>query len=80
MRDGLAELLADIVAAAEKQGKTKPRLSPKPYWSVLTVACQAGWDMRVSTLDKLAKVVGLRLTLGPDVPIAVKIQKGILFK
>ena len=81
MRDGLAELLAEIVAAAEKQGKTQAEIVAEAGIgaSSLSRAKRVG-DMRVSTLDKLAKVVGLRLTLGPDVPIAVKIQKGILFK
>lgn len=81
MSGGLTELLAEIVEAAERQGHTQAGIVAQAGIgaSSLSRAKRVG-DMRVSTLAKLAKVVGLRLTLSPGVPIAVKIQKGELFK
>lgn len=81
MNDGLTELLAEIVEAAETQGHTQAEIVAQSGIgaSSLSRAKRVG-DMRVSTLTKLAKVVGLRLTLSPDVPMAVKIQNGELFK
>ena len=81
MSGGLTELLAEIVDAAEKLGKTQAEIVAQAGIgaSSLSRAKRVG-DMRVSTLEKLAKTVGLRLTLGTDVPIAAKIQKGTLFK
>jgi transcriptional regulator with XRE-family HTH domain len=45
----------------------------------LSRAKKAG-DMRVSTLNELAAVVGLKLTLVADQPLITKIDSGSLFE
>jgi transcriptional regulator with XRE-family HTH domain len=45
----------------------------------LSRAKKAG-DMRVSTLNELADVVGLKLTLVADQPLITKIDSGSLFE
>jgi hypothetical protein len=75
------ELLRQIIASGRQKGlrqqdiARRARLRPES----LSRAKKSG-DMRVSNLEELARVVGLRLVLAPDQPIIEKIDKGTLFE
>jgi DNA-binding phage protein len=75
------ELLSRIIAVGRQKGlrqqdiARRARLQPES----LSRAKKSG-DMYVSSLDELARVVGLRLTLVPDQPLIEKIDKGTLFE
>jgi DNA-binding phage protein len=75
------ELLRQIIALGRQKGlrqqdiARRARLRPES----LSRAKKSG-DMRVSNLEELARVVGLRLVLAPDQPVIEKIDKGTLFE
>jgi DNA-binding phage protein len=75
------ELLSRIIAVGRQKGlrqqdiARRARLQPES----LSRAKKSG-DMYVSSLDELARVVGLRLTLVPDQPLIEKIDAGTLFE
>lgn len=75
------ELLRQIIALGRQKGLTqqdiarRARLQPES----LSRAKKSG-DMYVSSLDELARAVGLRLVLVPDQPVIEKIEKGTLFE
>jgi transcriptional regulator with XRE-family HTH domain len=75
------ELLGQIIALGRQKGlrqqdiARRARLQPE----TLSRAKKSG-DMHVSSLEELARVVGLRLVLMPDQPVIEKIDKGTLFE
>ncbi|MEA2079956.1 MAG: hypothetical protein U9P00_08885 [Pseudomonadota bacterium] len=81
MSDTLIGLLNEIIDTAERQGMNQAQLVEQAGLGEVTLsrAKKAG-DLRYSTLERLAKAVGLRVTLSPDVPMARKIETGELFK
>lgn len=81
MADVLPELLNEIVETARRKGKTQADIVAEAGIGVSSLSrAKSAGDIRLSTLVKLAKTVGLRLTLSPDITIADKIKKGTLFK
>ena len=76
-----SELLSQIIALGRRQGlrqkdiARRARLQPES----LSRAKKSG-DMYVSSLEELARVVGLKLVLVPDEPVIEKIDKGTLFE
>jgi transcriptional regulator with XRE-family HTH domain len=74
-------LLQQILAVAKAQGLTQLTLSQRAGITPETLSrAKQGGDMRVSTLNELAHVVGLRLTLVADAPLREKIDSGTLFE
>ena len=75
------ELLRQIIALGRQKGlrqqdiARRARLQPES----LSRAKKSG-DMYVSSLEELARVVGLKLVLVPDQPVIEKIDKGTLFE
>ncbi len=80
MSEALSELLDEIIATGKRQGKTQGELVEQAGLGAATLSrAKQADDVRFSTLERLAKTVGLRLTLTPDIPLANKVQKGELF-
>ena len=77
----ISELLPQILALAREQGLTQLALAQRAGITpeALSRAKQGG-DMRVSTLNELAHVVGLKLALVSDAPLREKIDSGTLFE
>jgi transcriptional regulator with XRE-family HTH domain len=74
-------LLQQILAVAKAQGLTQLTLSQRAGITPETLSrAKQGGDMRVSTLNELAHVVGLKLTLVADAPLREKIDSGTLFE
>jgi len=75
------ELLTQIITLGRQKGlkqqdiARRARLHPES----LSRAKKSG-DMHVSSLDELARVVGLKLALVSDQPVIEKIDKGTLFE
>jgi transcriptional regulator with XRE-family HTH domain len=81
MTQHLAELLDEIIAAGKRQGKTQAQLVAQAGLGAATLSrAKQADDVRYSTLERLAKTVGLRLGLVPDEPLAARVQKGELFE
>jgi len=76
-----ADLLSQILKLGKEQGLRQfdiaRRAGIKP--ESLSRAKKAG-DMRASTLNELARVVGMKLSLAPDKPLIDKIDSGTLFE
>jgi transcriptional regulator with XRE-family HTH domain len=76
-----ADLLSQILKLGKEQGLRQfdiaRRAGIKP--ESLSRAKKAG-DMRASTLNGLARVVGMKLSLVPDKPLIDKIDSGTLFE
>lgn len=75
------DLLQQILLLAKQQGLTQLTLSQRAGITpeALSRAKQGG-DMRVSTLNELAHVVGLKLKLVAEAPLREKIDSGTLFE
>jgi len=75
------DLLQQILALAKEQGLTQITLAQRAGITpeALSRAKQGG-DMRVSTLNELAHVMGLKLSLVADAPLREKIDSGTLFE
>ncbi|HED33330.1 MAG TPA: hypothetical protein ENJ08_03810 [Gammaproteobacteria bacterium] len=75
------QLLTQIIELARRKGLRQKDLAERAGLSAesLSRAKKAG-DMHLSSLQKLAGIVGLQLCLGPDEPIMHKINSASLFK
>ncbi|VAW66576.1 hypothetical protein MNBD_GAMMA09-3898 [hydrothermal vent metagenome] len=75
------QLLTQIIALAKRKGLKQKDLAERAGLSAesLSRAKKAG-DMHLSSLQKLASIVGLKLCLGPDEPLMNKINSASLFK
>jgi len=81
MNQELQELLAEIIGKGKRQGKTQADIAEDAGIGPVTLSrAKSADDIQFSTLQRLAKSVGLRLTLSPDIPVAAKIERGGLFK
>lgn len=81
MNQELHELLDEIISKGKRQDKTQARIAEEAGIGAVTFSrAKRADDIQFSTLQRLAKSVGLRLTLAPDIPIAAKIERGGLFK
>lgn len=80
MNNAVSTLLAEIVAAGKARGLTQQVIVQQAGLgaSTLSKAKQAG-DLRVSTLERMANVVGLRLSLVPNEPRLEKLLDRSLF-
>jgi len=78
---GAADLLQQILTLAREQGLTQTMLAQRAGITPEALSrAKKGGDMRLSTLNELAHVVGLKLSLVPDEPLREKIDSGRLFE
>jgi len=76
-----ADLLQQILALGKEQGLTQITLAQRAGITPEALSrAKKGGDMRVSTLNALAHVVGLKLSLVADAPLREKIDSGRLFE
>ena len=76
-----ADLLQQILALGKEQGLTQITLAQRAGITPEALSrAKKGGDMRLSTLNALAHVVGLKLSLMPDAPLRAKIDSGRLFE
>ncbi len=74
MHDVLFSLLKQIIEAAKSQGLDQKTLVAKAGLGASTLSkLKQADDVRLSTLVRLAHVVGLRVTLSPNNPILEKL-------
>ncbi len=76
-----SQLLAQILELAKRKGLRQKDLAARAGLSAesLSRAKKAG-DMHLSSLQRLAQIVGLKLCLSSDEPLMNKINSGSLFK
>ena len=75
------DFLQQILALAREQGLTQITLAQRAGISPEALSrAKKGGNMRVSTLNELAHVVGLKLSLVSDEPLREKIDSGRLFE
>ena len=76
-----ANLLQQILALAKEQGLTQITLAQRAGITPEALSrAKKGGNMRISTLNELAHVVGLKLALISDAPLREKIDSGRLFE
>jgi len=74
MHEILSILLKQIVEAAQHQGLDQKTLVARAGLGASTLSkLKQADDVRLSTLERLANVVGLRLTLSPNDPVLEKL-------
>ncbi|VAX13223.1 hypothetical protein MNBD_GAMMA24-1160 [hydrothermal vent metagenome] len=74
MHEILSHLLEQIIEAARKQGLDQKTLVSKAGLGASTLSkLKQAEDVRLSTLVRLANVVGLRPTLTPNNPVLEKL-------
>ncbi len=74
MREVLSSLLKQIVDAAQNQGLDQKTLVARAGLGASTLSkLKQAEDVRLSTLERLANVVGLRLTLSSNDPVLEKL-------
>ncbi len=77
----LIQILDNIVAEGKHQGLTQKEICQKAGVSEITISrAKKQGDIRFSTLDKLAKCMGMQLTTGADTPLMTLINDGELFQ
>jgi len=75
------DFLQQILALAREQGLTQITLAQRAGITPEALSrAKKGSNMRVSTLNELAHVVGLKLSLVSDEPLREKIDSGRLFE
>ena len=81
MMNSLIQILDDIVAEGKRQGLTQKEICQKSGVSKITISrAKKQGDIRFTTLDKLAKSVGMQLTTTADIPLITLINEGVLFQ
>ena len=76
-----SNLLQQILVLAKTQGLTQIALAQRAGITPEALSrAKKGGDMRLSTLNELARVVGLKLSLVSDEPLREKIDSGRLFE
>ncbi|HFQ13962.1 MAG TPA: hypothetical protein ENK40_04115 [Gammaproteobacteria bacterium] len=74
MREVLSRLLEQILEAAREQGLDQKTLVARAGLGASTLSkLKQADDVRLSTLERLANVVGLRLSLTPNDPVLEKL-------
>ncbi len=74
MREVLSRLLDQILEAAREQGLDQKTLVARAGLGASTLSkLKQADDVRLSTLERLANVVGLRLSLTPNDPVLEKL-------
>lgn len=80
MADSIRSLLAEIIAAGKAQGLDQKAIVAKAGLGASTLSkAKAADDLRVSTLARLAAVVGLRVCLAPHAATLDKLLSRNLF-
>ena len=75
------QLLAQIIELGKRKGMKQKDLAERAGLSAETLSrAKKSGDMHLSSLQKLANIVGLKLCLSPDEPLMNKINSGSLFK
>ena len=75
------DLLQQVLKLAKAQGLTQITLAERAGITPEALSrAKKGGDMRVSTLNELAHVVGLKLSLASTAPLREKIDSGTLFR
>ena len=75
------QLLAQIIELGKRKGMKQKDLADRAGLSAETLSrAKKSGDMHLSSLQKLANIVGLKLCLSPDEPLMNKINSGSLFK
>ncbi len=75
------DLLQQVLALGKEQGLTQITLAQRAGITPESLSrAKRGGDMRVSTLNDLAHVVGLKLSLVSGAPLREKIDSGTLFE
>ncbi|MDH3980966.1 MAG: helix-turn-helix transcriptional regulator [Gammaproteobacteria bacterium] len=75
------DLLQQILTLGKAQGLTQIVLAQRAGITPESLSrAKKGADMRVSTLNELAHVVGLKLSLVSGAPLREKINSGTLFE
>ncbi len=75
------DLLQQILALGKEQGLTQMTLARRAGITPEALSrAKRGGDMRLSTLNDLARVVGMKLSLVSDAPLREKIDSGTLFE
>lgn len=73
-------LLAEILDAAQRRGLTQAQLAAQAGIAVETLSrLKKADDLRLSSLARLAAVVGLKLALAPDDDLAAQVLDRDLF-
>ena len=81
MEQSLSTLLNEIIETGKRHDKNQSELVKAAGLGEVTLSrAKKANDIRFSTLSNLAKTVGLRIALVPDIPIVDKIKSGMLFK
>jgi len=76
-----ADFLQQILLLGKEQELTQITLAQRAGITPEALSrAKKGGDMRLSTLNALAHVVGLKLSLVPDAPLREKIDSGRLFE
>ncbi len=80
MKTLLAALVHQIVDAGKDRGMDQKTLVQKAGLSASTLSkLKQADDVRLSTLERLANVVGLRVSLSPNDPVLEKLLDRTLF-
>ena len=80
MQERLLELLEDIVHAGEAQGLNQGEIAQRAGLSPTRISkLKTAEDAYLSTLERMANVVGLKLALVPNAPAIEKLLKRDLF-
>ncbi len=75
------DLLIQIIELAKRKGLKQKDLAERAGLSAETLSrAKKSGDMHLSSLQKLASIVGLRLCFCPDVPLMKRINSGSLFE
>ena len=81
MSDSLIQILDDIVTEGKHRGFTQKEICQKAGVSEITLSrARKQGDIRFSTLDKLAKSVGMQLGVNADIALSRLINDGDLFQ
>ena len=75
------DILQQVLVLGKEQGLTQMTLAQRAGITPEALSrAKKGGDMRVSTLNELAHVVGMKLALVSDAPLREKINSGRLFE
>jgi transcriptional regulator with XRE-family HTH domain len=75
-----ANLIIEIIAAAKRLNISQNELANRAGIRPETLSrAKSNPNIRLGTLQELARVVGLRLQLVPDHPVADQVREGTLF-
>jgi len=75
-----SSIINEIIAAAKIQGISQGELAARAGIRQETLSrAKKNANLRYKTVEQLAQIVGLKLTLTADNPVADKIQEGTLF-